>query len=467
MRIQQLSLYAVLSVVACNGRLVVGPTPTASAGSANSGIAGSDAGNGVGGLSDGEAGRRSGGGGSSGVSNPTTGRLGQPCTSGALLSEGVEGIDGTASTIQSLSHCDEGLSCNTDGNCVIAPDCPEDSDVCVVRHATLGDNVGADPPQSAWGIPESSSYARSIERNGVMALTASESRVFWVEYGTRDAAGDYQHDGTLLSYTPEDGTTSVIATDLEGPIGVEVTSSHAYVYVDGAQPLGKPIHAQLLRVPLSGGSTELVQEDTFPTGFTGSHFVAADGRAFWSTEGTEIPPNLYSMTADTAAVPSVFVAEHVISMAVDGSYLYYSSPSALLRSPTAAAAPVAIQEPQLDFVLHDGAIYTVLGVNSDGGILARTALSGGGPDRVRGLGSGGPMRLRRVGDRFFFESVPLSSDTGQRRVMTASFVNDDPPIQLLTRPNRRSSIDHLWVGTSSALYWSDGRAVYKQTLPTQ
>ena len=341
-----------------------------------------------------------------------------------------------------------------------------------MRHAALSANVG-DSTQSSWGIPDTQSGRKtSIERNGVMALTASESRLYWVEYGTRGPIGDYQHDGALLTYAFDDGTISVIASDLDGPIGVEITTTHAYVYVDGAQPLGAPIRAQLLRVPLAGGSAELVQDGALPWSFLGgrsSNFVAADGRAFWNTQGTETPAKLYSMTSDADAIPSVFVTEGTIAMAIDGSDLYYSTQSALMRSPIAQAAPIAIQVPVIGFVLHDDSIYTIFELNSDGATLQRVPSSGGGFEAVRGLGAGMAGRLRRVGDRYFCESSPQklpNTGLGERRVLTGSFGNDGPLTQLLQRPNRLSSIDHLWVATASALYWSDGRTIYEQPLPT-
>ena len=484
MRMRQLSPWAALVVVACNGKLLVGHAPQVSEGSGGSDFEPAesvDSGSGGSGyecLSC--AGQSSLGGGATlgNAGGSALGSLGQPCIPGSLVTEAGpafgQGGSPVTAQIRTFSHCSEGLSCNADGNCVPAADCPHDGDLCVVRHAALSANVGGST-ESSWGIPETQSSGRktSIERNGVMALTASESRLYWVEYGTRDALGDYQHDGALLTYAFDDGTTSVIASDLDGPIGIEITSTHAYVYVDGAQPLGAPIRAQLLRVPLAGGSAALVQDGALPWSFVGgrsSNFVAADGRAFWTTQGTETPAKLYSMTSDSDAIPSVFATEGTIAMAIDESDLYYSTQSALMRSPIAQAAPIAIQNPVTQFVLHQDSIYTVLGFNADGGTLQRVPKSGGGGfEAVRGLGTGMAERLRRVGDRYFFESSPQklpNTGLGERRVLSGSFGNDDPLTQLLQRPNRLSSIDHLWVATASALYWSDGQAIYEQPLLT-
>jgi len=465
MKIRPLGICTVLLVtVGCSAKLVVSSNESRS--SAGSGGV-SDSGACDGCTDPQPEGGDAGAGGTGGA--PALGGLGQPCVPGRLTTEASPGSAGApgGATIKTISHCDEGLSCNDDGNCVAAPNCPHGGEVCIVRHATLSANVDAGDSEANWGIsdtpPLGTSANASVERNGVMAMTASEAHVYWVEYGTRDAAGNYQHDGALLAYAQEDGTTSVIASGLDGPIDVEITSSHAYVSVDGAQPPGSPIHPQLLRVSLSGGSAELVQDGTFP-----STFIAADSRAFWGTLGKETIPKLYSMTSEIGAVPSVFATDRVIGLAVDGSELYYRTQDAFYLSPVESPAPVALGVllPG-QFVLHDDAIYFVLSSSWQNGLLKRLPRTGGGPDDFRGLGPGDPSTLRRVGDRYFYELQPFersSSSPGERRVLTGSFMNNDPLIQLLQRPNRLSSVDHLWAATADTFYWSDGRALYKQPL---
>jgi hypothetical protein len=287
--------------------------------------------------------------------------------------------------------------------------------------------------------------------------------VYWVEYGTRDSLGNYKHDGTLLSYAPDDGTTSVVASGLEGPIGVEVTTSHAYVYVDGARPLYAPAHLQLLRVPLAGGSAELVQEGAFP-----SSFAAAGSQAFWETSSTHPDSKIFTMTSDADAAVSEFVADsNARKLTIDGTDLYYAGSNGLTRTPTDSAAPVALGLSATDFALHDDSVYALDFASGAGGLLTRAPKTGGEFLRVRALGPGAPSRLRRAGDRYFFEALNYSQTdpNEQLQVLSASFVDDSPPIRLLYRPSRNSFVDHLWVASENALYWSEGRAIYKQPLP--
>ena len=401
-----------------------------------------------------------------GVGGGLQGNLGQACFLGGLLTE-ADGSPAKAQ-IRTLPHCDEGFKCVQD-ECVPVPDCPQSTGLCVVRRAALGEGNAGSP--GASGASNNSvgsggggqTVYNSVELSGVTALTASESHVYWVEYGTRDALGNYQHDGALLAYAIADGTTTVVASALEGPIDVELTTSHAYIYIDGARPLNTPIHSQLLRVPLSGGTAELVQEGARP-----ASFAAAGSKAFWSRNYTEGTPNIYSLESDANAVPTVFVAAYANALASDATDLYYLSDQGLMRSPIASAAPVVLGASPGAFVLHDDSIFSLESVTA-GGLLQRGPKSGGDSLRVRALGSGTPSELQAVGDRYFLSVAQSGNWTPSgfayyAQVLTAGFVGTDPPIRLLERTKPITSPDQLWVGTASDLYWSEGRTIYKQPL---
>jgi len=518
---RQLSLWAVLLAVACSGKMTVSSQPIgmSSAGLPNiagSGISGARSGHagysGIGGTYFGMAGRNAatpdgadggapdltpetetsggsaGAGGSVGGDSalgiagrsfavgggPADAGIGLPCIAGELVTE----ADGTPAKaqIQTLLHCAEGLVCNALSKCEPAPDCPQ-SALCVLRHAAYTSGAGGTPGvqsgfgggTSAGGAPSyggdgSPTSLPSTSLSGVTAMTASESTVYWVEYGTRDDNGTYQHDGALLSYAPDSGTSSVIASGLEGPIGVEVTTSHAYVEVDGGRPLGTPIRLQLFRVPLAGGNAELVQDNAYHTSF-----AAEGGRAFW-VQSALGPTTIYSMTSDSDAVATEFITSPGIlgCLTIDGTDLYYQTYEQLMRTSTGSAAPVALGQSVGDIVVHDDAVFALQSLSTVGGMLARAPKSGGEFVRVRALGSGLPDGLRRVGDRYFFEASASPNDEpylNDLRVLTGSFVDQSPLVQLLQRPDRGSYIDHLWVVTGGDLYWSDGRSVFKQPLP--
>src|SRR6478736_3544176 len=198
MKIRQLSFWAAVVVVGCNGKLTVPDDPNAAgaageggeigvaghgdigvagdrptgagghggevgvagahpvdsgghgnsvAGSGGMGVAGRDFGTGgwnaSGGSTPAEGGwGNNGGTGPSGGSGPgpAPGTLGQPCIPGGLVTE-AEGSP-AKTQIKNLPRCYEGLSCNLDSKCVPTPDCPQNEALCVVRHAALGSGSG-------------------------------------------------------------------------------------------------------------------------------------------------------------------------------------------------------------------------------------------------------------------------------------------------------------------------------------
>ncbi|HET7539497.1 MAG TPA: hypothetical protein VFK05_06485 [Polyangiaceae bacterium] len=433
------SPWLVLIALGCNGKITVPePHPVGAVG--------------------GFGGRNAGGAGAFGGSGP--GAVGQDCIPAALVTE----ADGSPAktTIQTLTRCDEGLSCNAQGKCVSMPDCPQDSGPCVVRRATLHEDSGVGGSSGAGGSPfggGTGGTPNATDETGVVALAANDSHLYWLEYGTRDALGNYEDDGALMSYAIAEGTTTVIASQLAGPMGLGLTPTHIYVYVDGGPLVGAPTHPQLLRLPLGGGSPELVQD-----GAQAGGFVAVGSRVFFAT-GAEV----YSVSSDSEATPSLFLAEQTYNLTSDGSDLYYVAfDSQLMRSPLTAAAPKTVGFQANYFALYGDGIFTPNQVDG-GGVLSRVPKRGGEFVRVRALGACSPGRQQVVGDRYFLQVSPVrdgGADPSKQQILTAGFLDDNPPIRLLERATRLP-IDHLWVGTAAALYWSDGRAIYEQRLPAQ
>src|SRR5262245_56013057 len=70
------------------------------------------------------------------------------------------------------------------------------------------------------------------EGTGIRALAADASHLYWVEYGTSDELGNYANNGRLLSRAFDSQEVTTLATDLAGSLGVAVTSTHVYAYLD-------------------------------------------------------------------------------------------------------------------------------------------------------------------------------------------------------------------------------------------
>ncbi len=263
----------------------------------------------------------------------------------------------------------------------------------------------------------------------------------------------------------DSGATTTLASSLPGPKDLGVTATHAYVYVDGAPLVGSPIRPQLLRVPLSGGVPDLVQDGKLPRSFAGSA-----GHAFWSADMA-----IYSMSADPGATPSVLVGQDYYDRLVaDATHLYYFSGSAttLWRTPLDGSVPESVISPAYPYALRGNVIDGVEDVNNGTGVMLDEMPKGGGTwQRVQPLGAGNVAgKVEIAGERLFFDSNPpevgpyMQADFRRINVVTASFGAAARPIRLLESAAQQTYLDHLWVGTATAFYWSDGRTIYQRKL---
>ena len=416
---------------------------------------------------------------------PDAGKIGKTCLPGGLVTE-AEGTSAQAA-IKTLARCDAGLSCNTQGQCIAAPDCQHSTGNCVLRR------VGVD--QSIYeGL-----YLPGRAYTGIVALAASDSHLYWLEYGTRDAHENYLHDGSLLSYSFADQTMATVATGLEGPIRFGLTTTLAYVSTY-EQWTGI---SHLLRVGLSDGTVERVQDrrqaDAFFQADAFYYFATAGSQAFWDlyqeNDWGDANTGIDTISSDPDAVPTPFIspeeARRVYALASDGTDLFYvSADRAVTRTPITGATPAVTGASAgvNGIALHDDDIFMLQTLDNGGPrrspsgmLLLRAPKSGGEFQQVRSLGAGQVQWQENfygstpqvVGDRYFFQVKQwvqtADAQEGYRSaVLTATFGDNDPPIRLVEQaPSSMPRADHfLWVGTENGLYWSDGRAIYQQPLPT-
>src|SRR6185295_13943323 len=84
--------------------------------------------------------------------------------------------------------------------------------------------------------------------------------LYWTDYGTRDALGNHQHDGVVRSYDFANGAVATVTSGLAGPTGIGVTDGYVYVELDGGPLTLGASEPKIWRVPLAGGTLELVQD---------------------------------------------------------------------------------------------------------------------------------------------------------------------------------------------------------------
>ena len=476
-------------LIGCSGKLNVGDVGVAGAGVAGAGGAGAGSAGagsaGAGGLTEvmidpgpgGSAGKNSHGfGGDENVGGSDTGIGGSTAGSGPLPGPGSLGMacipaitetraEGTVAKtkVTTASHCDFGLSCGANKRCEVIPDCPKASELCVAHRPLLAES-DAGGASGAGGAGGASNFGGSstgggpatdpvLPGVGVRDMTASATHLYWVEYGTRDSLGNYQHDGALRAYSLADGKTTTIADKLPGPRKLAITTDQAYATVDGAGIIGTVGKNQLLRLPLAGGTPTVAVDDVVLTALTSS-----GAAAIWNDHS-----NWRSATGAAAPVTLTQADWYATGVADDTHLYFFSASNGIARVPLVGGAAQPLVSPNYTFGLRGDSVYGVEPVDG-GSVLDKVAKTGGAWQRIRALGDGYVYGLQVVGDRYFFASTDLGNQFGLITFSTGLVTNSDPPTRFAATYQRGQFQPVLFQATATAFFWSDGYAIYKRSL---
>ncbi|HYO96321.1 MAG TPA: hypothetical protein VER33_17505 [Polyangiaceae bacterium] len=460
---------AALIALGCSGTLSVDSNPPASSLAGAGGSAPSQDGQG-GGSAPSHGGR-------SGAGNVASepGALGSSCIPAATTAE-AEGTPAEAE-VRTFDRCQAGYSCDSRKRCVGTPDCePTSAGGCVLYRSS---GAGGAPSEST-GASAGGASGTVLFQSGVTDIAADETRVYWIDYGSRDASGNHRNDGALMAAALDGSGATTLNAALKGPLTLALTSSHAYVSVDGAGPVGSRAWPQLFRVPLSGGAPELVQNQSTQEAAAYCCLVASGGDAIWTAHFT-----VFSMASSPDAVLRAGFPDRLLFLGSDGAYLYHTTTArpgvwrigmdrvdGTDTSSFPTRATELVVSPVYPLAVHGELLYGVESVDSETGLLlARVPTSGGSWQRVRPLGAGGSVRnFRLVGNRYFWdESSPGPTGAGlsdwkRIRIMTAVLDSDEPPVQLIERAAPRLPARHVWAGTVEVLFWSDSRVLYRTPI---
>lgn len=158
------------------------------------------------------------------VGTETRGTLGKACVPGGTANEAIGSV--AQADVTRLDRCDDGLTCGPTGTCIVIPDCPQPTGICALYRAQPADNR-----QEAGGFGGIGSGGGSSDvafpEPPIVALAANETALYWVEYGTRDSLGNYQHDGALKSVPLSGGEVTTVSASLPGPLQLWLTTKDA------------------------------------------------------------------------------------------------------------------------------------------------------------------------------------------------------------------------------------------------
>ena len=290
------------------------------------------------------------------------------------------------------------------------------------------------------------------EGTGIRALAADATHLYWVEYGTSDERGNYNNDGRLLSRAFDSPDVTILATDLLGPLGVAVTSTHAYAIVDRVWQAGGERYAHL-RVPLAGGEPQTVYVDLSETtygkcGYSGKCFYPYEDAGYWWRED-----GIWEVTA--ASDEAVRISEEPLGVVgVDETYVYCINVDygphdnvELYRIPRTGGEP--------EIVTNDaGAVrHAVSGeyVYALDRWLSRMPKTGGRWEALADVAGSGGYDFTFVGDDFFFDAHP-----GTFSVTRGSLADPAAAAVIIYLPSEPES----WVGVQGGAYWTDGSTIY-------
>lgn len=92
-------------------------------------------------------------------------------------------------------------------------------------------------------------------------IAATDTHLYWIEYGTFDALDNYQFDGALLRMALPDGEAETILENLEGPLQVDLTTAEAFILLERSTTVSPDGDRAIGRVSLDGGALEVVEHE--------------------------------------------------------------------------------------------------------------------------------------------------------------------------------------------------------------
>lgn len=310
--------------------------------------------------------------------------------------------------------------------------------------------------------------------NAITALTASDTKLYWVEHGSTDDLGNFRNDGRLLARAFDSEEVEELAGDLEGPIGVALTTTHVYVFLDQHWDGGR--HDALARVPIEGGSAEVVQLDAEPrgTGRLGCEcLVHAGATAYFLLEH-----GIYAVgPEDTQA--ALLVEEPSNALAVNGDHLYYqavnlaTSDGDVRRVPLAGGASELVSAEGLRHIQISGNYVYALDESGDSVVyLTRMPVTGGPWTRLRETRPGDfGWRLMLSGSYFFHDNFPPGRPEGEEvtgegwEVIQGSLDDAANARRILYFETQHpETFLTAWVGTSAGVFWTDGEVIRRRDL---
>jgi hypothetical protein len=318
------------------------------------------------------------------------------------------------------------------------------------NHTIPADDAGAGGEPDGEGIQcPAATCALVASDEDIRGVAANDTKVFWIDYGTSDALGNY--DGQLMARDLSGGATTVLASALPGPESVSLSSQYAYMFVDQRT---EPAHAiGVIRVPLAGGAAQPLQSLTQPASYsTYRVFAAGSGYEYWNWDGA-----VYRIAETAGATVETFLeARGVLSIAIAGSAMYFQDTAGIWSVPLAGGTPTSafeIDQQSLQLQLVD-TNYLYARETASSFYLTRMPRAGGAWARVANLDYWSQLELDSAGH--FFIDPPTGS---HQYILQGSLM---APATLTTLVSKRTAQPwwKAWTLSSVGIFVADSYGLY-------
>jgi hypothetical protein len=297
----------------------------------------------------------------------------------------------------------------------------------------------------------------------ISAVAADDSNVYWTEHGTVDDLGNYQNDGRLLRRAFDSTTTEVIATGLSGPVGLMLTTTDAYVYLD--QVFDTSLRNALARVPLAGGDATIVQLDVQPVGGSLGACVVCGVHS----GGTLYFPmaNAIYEIASADAKPTLFTNFIAWSLAILGDNLIMAGgmddqhQSQIWTIPLTGGTPQLVVDPGSGYFIQPaGDNFYAVDNCGDAYCLCSMPQTGGPWTHLPNPWSGS-SDLEISGNLFFHDAIGPDQSW---QMYQGTLTDPSTAVVLFSLPG---STARGWVGTTAGVFWVDFRTLRLRTNDVQ
>jgi hypothetical protein len=197
--------------------------------------------------------------------------------------------------------------------------------------------------------------------SNIVDVAATDTHVYWIEYGTFDDLENYQFDGALLRIELASGNVDTLLEDLEGPLQLEITTAEAFLLLERSTTVSPDGDRALGRVPLVGGTLELVEhEGPYDAPFDMASF---EDQAYFAVRESGAWSIREYVPGDSGRVilphdPLMPAAD----MAADEAHLYFVSGGYWRQALSADVAPEKLSSSQYwPFTLQDTRVLATRG----------------------------------------------------------------------------------------------------------